>query len=113
MTKDENRFPWTVQLRFAVIALLLWALAPTNPYGYYIILRWVLCPIFVYLALAAHEGHQANWVLLFAVTAGIYNPIVRLGLGRPLWSMVNLATIVVVILSLVMMRRTPEGGKHS
>lgn len=30
--------------------MLLWALYPENPYGYYVLLRLVCCPIFAYLA---------------------------------------------------------------
>jgi hypothetical protein len=29
--------------------MLLWALNPDNPYGYYILLRWVCCAVFAYL----------------------------------------------------------------
>ena len=36
-----------------VIPMLLWALNPANPYGYYILLRWVYCAAFAYLAIHA------------------------------------------------------------
>ena len=36
-----------------VIPLLLLALNPDNPYGYYIFLRWVCCAAFVYLVFHA------------------------------------------------------------
>jgi len=29
-------------------AMLLWALYPENPYGYYVLLRWIVCPCFIY-----------------------------------------------------------------
>lgn len=40
---------WVPQLVAAL--MLLWGLNPENPYGYYILLRWVCCGIFAYLGL--------------------------------------------------------------
>ncbi len=37
---------------------LLWALNPSNPYGYYVLLRCVCCGIFACLALKAHERER-------------------------------------------------------
>lgn len=35
--------------------MLLWALNPENPYGYYTLLRWVCCGIFAYLGFKGYE----------------------------------------------------------
>jgi uncharacterized membrane protein YhaH (DUF805 family) len=79
--------------------MLLWALNPENPYSYYILLRWVCCAAFTYLALKAHAQGKEGWVWVLGVAAVIYNPIVRIHLTREIWSVVNIATVIIATLS--------------
>jgi len=74
-------------------AMLLWALSPDNPYGYYILLRWVCCGIFAYLAFQAFEQEKQGWVWILGITAAFYNPIIRVHLTREIWSVINVVTI--------------------
>ena len=61
---------WVPQLLASL--MLLWALNPENPYGYYILLRWVCCGVFAYLAFKAlDQGHQ-GWVWVLGITAAVY-----------------------------------------
>jgi len=85
-------------LKIATILLLGFALAP-NPYGFYVLLRWLSCPVFLYLALSAYEAKSRSWVWLYGVSAGLYNPIMPPHLGRNIWSVVNIATIVLLFIS--------------
>lgn len=74
-------------------AMLLWALYPDNPYGYYVLLRWIVCPCFAYTAAQALMKQKMNWVWILGVTAAIYNPLIPLHLDRELWSVLNLVGI--------------------
>ena len=87
------------------VAMLAWALVPANPYGYYILLRIVLCGIFVFLAVKAHGLKQVGWVWVLAIAAVVYNPIVRVHLNREIWSVVNLATIGLLIATVFVLRK--------
>ena len=74
------------------IAALAIALLPL-PYGYYMLLRVVMCGLFSYLAYLSWRsgGQESTW--LFGFFAAIYNPFVPLHLGREVWVLVNIATI--------------------
>lgn len=87
------------------VAMLAWALVPANPYGYYILLRIVLCGICVFLAVKAYELKQVGWVWVLAITAVVYNPIVRIHLNREIWSVVNLATIGLLVATVFALRK--------
>ena len=87
-----------------VIPLLLWALIPANPYGYYVILRWVCCAVFVYLAVQARNIQRTGWVWVLGVTAAIYNPIFRVPSTRVVWSIVNLITVGLAIASIFVLK---------
>lgn len=87
-----------------VIPLLLLALIPENPYGYYIFLRWVCCAVFVFLALHALTIEKTGWVWVFGVTALIYNPIIRVHGTREMWYIINIATIVLAVVSIFILK---------
>jgi len=80
--------------------MLVIALNPTNPYGYYILLRWVLCPLFAYLAIQTLGKGKDGWVWALAITAAVYNPIIRLHLTREIWFVVNVLTIIIAAMSI-------------
>lgn len=92
-------------LHALVVGLLLWALIPDNPYGYYLVMRWIVSAVFLYLAISAHEERRASWAWVWAVTAGIYNPIVPVHATRELWSIVNVITIGLVIFRMLVTRK--------
>jgi len=84
--------------------MLVWALTPENPYGYYILLRWVCCGVFAYLTLKALENENQGWVWVLGITAVIYNPIIRIHLTREIWSVINVITIGIAIVSIVTLK---------
>lgn len=83
------------------VIMLLWALNPNNPYAYYILLRWVCCGIFAYLAFQAFAEKRQGLVWLLGITALLYNPVFPVHLNRALWSIVNVITVIIIITSIV------------
>jgi len=105
---------WVPQLIASV--MLLWALYPDNPYGYYIVLRWVCCGIFAYLAFKALDQDHQGWVWILGITAVVYNPIIRVHLTREIWSVVNVVTIGIAAASAFTLRfrnDTPGAARSS
>ncbi len=103
MKKEVERGPWVPQI--IAIIMLLWALNPENPYGYYVLLRVVLCAICAYLAVRAVDIEAIPWAWILGVTAVVYNPIVRIHLTRAIWSVVNIATVVLLAVSFHTLRK--------
>ncbi|MFC1591339.1 DUF6804 family protein [Thermodesulfobacteriota bacterium] len=94
-------------VRILAIVMLLWALVPINPYGYYVLMRWVLCGLFLFCAYSAFKlSHQQVWILIFGINAGIYNPILPLHLGRVIWTVINIVSIVFIVGSFFKLRDT-------
>jgi len=111
MLQYTKIFPWLIPLRIVTIIMLIWALVPTNPYGYYILLRWFSCGVFIYLAIAGYKSKQLGWMLLFIISAGIYNTILRVHLGRTIWVIVNISSICLVSVSFMMKDLSQEKEK--
>ena len=79
-------------LWIAPAAMLLLALLPM-PYGYYVLLRLVVCLAGGWLAwrlLSADREAIAGWLLVGCVI--LYNPVIRVPLEREVWMAVNLLT---------------------
>lgn len=83
----HHRAPWVIIIFLSV------AILPIMPYGYYQILRWVVCVSCVYLVSLAHHQKSETWKYIWIVFAGIYNPIIPIHSTKELWVLVNIATI--------------------
>ena len=91
------------------IAAILWAFNPDNPYGYYILLRFILCGTFSWFCFQAIKQEiQPGFIWVSGITALIYNPFIRFGLGRTIWTFVNIATIFMLIFSLFKLGRVKK-----
>lgn len=78
-----------------LIILLLAALLPL-PYGYYILLRFFVC-FGSFYEVIANPTLNKDTILIFIAIAVLYNPIIKMPLGRPIWSIVNIITAIYLI----------------
>lgn len=92
---------------------LLWALNPENPYAYYILLRWMCCSTFGFLAFKSLELNKSGWLWIFASAALLYNPIARIHLNREIWSVVNLASVVILLSSVFVFKARRKDSNSS
>ena len=81
--------------------MLLWALYPENPYVYYTILRIVIFISAIYISTKYYQASNEKWLWIYGIIAFIYNPIFSIHLNREIWSVVNIATIVVIVISML------------
>ena len=94
----ENRQTKMPRTLVAVIIVMLGiALLPIRWYGYYILLKLVVCGGCVFLAANAYDDGSKHFVWFLGGLAVLYNPIIRFPIGRELWIAVNILTIIVLI----------------
>lgn len=82
---------------WVAVAMLLWALLTFNPYGYYILLRWVVCAYCLWLGVAAWPTVFRSWAPTIWVSALLYNPIAPVSFSRDTWSILNVATVGLLV----------------
>ncbi len=82
-----------------LIILLLLALLPL-PYGYYILLRFAVFFGLIYEIIKNKKLNQ-DTIYIFIVIAVLYNPIIRMPLGRVIWVIVNILTAIYLIYCLL------------
>ena len=84
--------------------MLLLALNPYNPHGYYILLRWVVCGLFAYLTFQAIDQKRTEWAWTLGITAAVYNPFISMHFGREIWSVLNLLTVGTAVGSILKLK---------
>lgn len=96
--RNANALFWFCPIFALIIALL------EMPYGYYQLLRVFICGAALYFVSIENTSENGPWFWLFIFCAIIYNPIVKLHLGRDIWQLVNVITIVVLVLHYIKRR---------
>lgn len=85
-----------------VLAVLLFLCLADMPYGYYQIIRFIGLVGFGILAYNAYEkGHLIEGVI-YAFLALLFQPILKISLGRELWNIVDVVIGVVLIVTVFM-----------
>ncbi len=72
-----------------VAATMLVVAVAELPYGYYQILRWVVCGVAIYIAYMSYRWGKvwATWV--FGFLAALFNPIVPVHLTKEIWQPID------------------------
>lgn len=89
-----------VGLHLALIVFLIVALFPIRAYGFYVLLKFVICGGCAFLAVNASEEERKHMVWILGGLAVLYNPIVRFPLGREIWTVVNVVTILGLVVNM-------------
>ncbi len=78
------------------------------PYGYYTLLRWVVCGVACFTAWQAFEWKRIGWVWLAGFVALLFNPLIPVHLSREIWVPVDLLVAVFFIVAVVVLKAPPE-----
>ena len=89
-----------VGLYIALITFLVIAVFPIHAYGFYVLLKFVVCGGCAFLAVKADVEGRKCMVWFLCVLAVLYNPVIRFPLGRVIWTIVNIVTIIGLIVDM-------------
>lgn len=98
--------PHLIPAIIAAIMLLL-ALAPW-PYGYYQLLRFVVCGVSVYVAFMAYTWKKIWATWLFGFIALLFNPLIPIHLSQELWQPIDVICAILLTLSLCILKNPSE-----
>lgn len=106
MNDDKRRL---ARLPAIIAILLVAAVFGRWPYGFYTLLRLVVCGTSVYLAFLSGAAKSKFWPWLMGGLAILFNPLVPIHLHRSSWQVLDVlaATVLAVFVAL----RKP--GHHS
>lgn len=86
-------------------AFLFIALVPDLPYGYFQILRWVVCGASCLGAFMAMEKDSKGWLWTMVGMAILFNPILPIRLGRETWQVLDLVGGIVFLCAIPIFKK--------
>lgn len=89
------------------LAILFFVCLLDMPYGYYQLVRFAALTGFVALAYHANKQKQQTAAFIYACLAVLFQPLIKIALGRTLWNAVDVVVGIALIVSLFINRKNP------
>ena len=102
MKDRPHIIPCIIAVVFLVGAFGKW------PIGYYTFLRFVVCCTAAYVAYISFISDRIWGVWLFGGMAALFNPIIKIYLGKELWQVVDVIAIGLYIVGILAVKKTFE-----
>jgi len=84
--------------------LLLLCLLPM-PYGYYMLVRFVSMVAFGVMAYQYIQQNKKAWAITFGALALLFQPFIKIALGRTIWNVVDMIVAVLLIVVWIKKRK--------
>ncbi|RXZ44258.1 DUF6804 family protein [Crenobacter cavernae] len=80
-----------------VCAAMLFVGAAPLPYGYYMLLRLVVCGVFAFAAFVAFDRKSKVLPWVYGFMALVFNPFVKIHFPKEMWAVVDVAAGVLLV----------------
>lgn len=84
-----------------ILSILLLICLIDLPYGYYQFVRFAAMIGFAYLAFAAKERSSNNEMFIYIALALLFQPFIKIALGRTVWNIVDLIVGIGLLISVI------------
>lgn len=98
------------QIKIILAALLLLCLL-NMPYGYYQFVRFLAMIVLAYLAYSANEQNRKNDMFIYITLALLFQPFIKIALGRTIWNIVDLIVGIGLLISSFKKKATNKSCK--
>ena len=82
------------------IIFLLLAIPTFWPYGYYILLRWIVSASAILLVWIAYNLKKTFWVFLMGMAVILFNPIIPIHLDKETWVIIDFIVAILFLISI-------------
>ena len=92
-----------------IAAIFLFVAIGNIPYSYYILLRFIICGVSICGIWYAYRVRKFLWLWVFSAIAVLFNPIIPIHLKKEAWIIVDLAVIIIFLISIPMLKGKAKG----
>jgi len=82
------------------LAVLFFICLADMPYGYYQLIRFIALVGFAILAYKANEQGQKTEAIIYVCLAILFQPLIKIALGREIWNVVDVIVGIGLIVSI-------------
>lgn len=86
------------------LAILLFLCLLNMPYGFYQFVRFAAMIGFAYLAFSVKRKKNKNEFFIYIALALLFQPFIKIALGRSLWNIVDVVVGVGLLLSIITLK---------
>ncbi len=83
-----------------ILSILFFICLADMPYGYYQLVRFIALIGFAILAYIANEQGQKTEAIVFICLAVLFQPLIKIALGRELWNVLDVIVGIGLLASL-------------
>ena len=87
----------------SVIAILMLLFAIPEglwPYGYYILLRWLVAGAAIFILWTAYNLEKQEWLWLMGGITILFNPIIPIHLDKGMWVVIDFIVAILFLVSI-------------
>lgn len=88
-----------------ILAVLFFICLAKMPYGYFQLVRFAALTGFAILAYNANEKGNKTETIVYIALALLFQPFIKMTLGREIWNVVDIVVGVALIISVFMKRK--------
>jgi hypothetical protein len=82
-----------------IISAMLFLSIASMPYGYYTLLRIVVCTTFIFASIISYYRNYKNLTLLYALISIIFNPIIKIHFDKEVWIFIDVIASIILIVT--------------
>ena len=75
------------------------------PYGYYVLLRWVIAGVAAFIIWVASKLEEQGWIWLMVVIAILFNPIIPVHLDKGIWVVIDFIAAIIFLVSIFKIKK--------
>ena len=107
--KKEESLPNIIKF---ILSILFIVCLLDMPYGYFQLVRFLALVGFVMLAKNANERRNQTGAIIYILLAILFQPIIKIPLGREIWNLVDVIITVGLIASIFFPSKFDESNKQ-
>ena len=88
-----------------ILSILLFLCLFKMPYGYYELVRFIASVVFVFLSYQSYQKRENSYSYIFAVLAILFQPFIKISLGREIWNFVDVIVGIGLIVTIFWKRK--------
>jgi hypothetical protein len=101
----KQYFSFSVVSRIVASILLFWAFAQ-HQYGYFVLLRWIVCGVSIYCSYLSYSKNIISWTWVFGFVAILFNPFAPIRLDRLTWAYFDIAIGFLLLVSIILVKES-------
>lgn len=107
MNNAKSYLSFSVLARVVASVFLFWAVS-RHPYGFYTLLRWIVCASAAHTAYVSTTMKRIPWAWVLGVIALMFNPFIPPLIERATWVYIDVATGIILLASICFVRESSQ-----